>query len=99
MKQRVISAVVAAIIVIPLLIIGGVPFSIGLGALAAIALWELLRLRDKNNPYPILIKVLAFACLELLVFSIPTANFNYNGIGLKFLPVVLSALALLFLRH
>ena len=95
MKQRVISAVVAAIIVIPLLIIGGVPFSIGLGALAAIALWELLRLRDKNNPYPILIKVLAFACLELLVFSIPTANFNYNGIGLKFLPVVLSALALL----
>ena len=95
MKQRIISAVVAAIIVIPLLIIGGVPFSIGLGALAAIGLWELLRLRDKKNPYPILIKVLAFACLELLVFSIPTANFSNNGVGLKYLPVALSTLVLL----
>ena len=70
MKQRVISAVVAAIIVIPFLILGGVPLSIGIGALAAIGLWELLRLRDKKNPYPIVIKVIAFACLELLVFSI-----------------------------
>lgn len=95
MKQRIISAVVAAIIVIPLLIIGGVPFSIGLGTIAAIGLWELLRLRDKKNPYPILIKVLSFACLELLVFSIPTANFSNNGVGLKYLPVALSTLVLL----
>ena len=94
MKQRVISAVVAAIIVIPLLIIGGIPLSIGLSILAAIGLWELLRLRDKKNPYPLLIKILAFICLELLVFSIPVANFNNNGIGLKFLPIALSTLAL-----
>lgn len=95
MKQRVISAVVAAVIVIPLLILGGVPLSIAIGALAAIGLWELLRLRDKKNPYPIVIKVLAFVCLELLVFSIPTANFNNNGVGLKYLPIALSTLALL----
>ena len=90
MKQRVISAVVAAII-----IIGGVPLSIAIGALAAIGLWELLRLRDKKNPYPIVIKVLAFVCLELLVFSIPTANFSNNGVGLKYLPIALSTLVLL----
>lgn len=95
MKQRVISAVVAAIIIIPLLILGGVPLSIAIGALAAIGLWELLRLRDKKNPYPIVIKVLAFVCLELLVFSIPTANFSNNGVGLKYLPIALSTLALL----
>ena len=95
MKQRVISAVVAAVIIIPLLILGGVPLSIAIGALAAIGLWELLRLRDKKNPYPIVIKVLAFVCLELLVFSIPTANFNNNGVGLKYLPIALSTLALL----
>lgn len=95
MKQRVISAVVAAVIIIPLLILGGVPLSIAIGTLAAIGLWELLRLRDKKNPYPIVIKVLAFVCLELLVFSIPTANFNNNGVGLKYLPIALSTLALL----
>jgi phosphatidate cytidylyltransferase len=93
MKKRVISAVVAAIIVIPLLILGGIPFAIGVGMLAAVALWEVLRLRDKKNPYPMLIKIFSFICLELLVFSRIEGNLVYSGIS--YLPVMLSSLALL----
>ena len=93
MKQRVISAVVAIIIVVPLLILGGIPFAIGIGLLGAIALWELLRLRDKKKPYPMVVKIISFICLELLIFSRLEGNLVYNG--LSYLPIVASALALL----
>ena len=93
MKQRVISAVVAIIIVVPLLLLGGIPFAIGIGLLGAIALWELLRLRDKKKPYPMVVKILSFICVELTIFSRLEGNIIYNG--LSYLPIVASALALL----
>ena len=93
MKQRVISAVVAIIIVVPLLLLGGIPFAIGIGLLGAVALWELLRLRDKKKPYPMVVKILSFICVELTIFSRLEGNIIYNG--LSYLPIVASALALL----
>ena len=44
MKQRVISAIVAAIIVIPLFLLGGWVFNAGVVALAALAYFEIINL-------------------------------------------------------
>ena len=93
MKQRVVSAIVAIIIVVPLLILGGIPFAIGIGALAALAFLETLNLKDSHTAYPTLMKVLGFICLELIVFNKYTGGFVYTGIN--YLPVALSALTLL----
>ena len=93
MKQRVVSAIVAIIIVVPLLVLGGIPFAIGIGALAALAFLETLNLKDSHTAYPTLMKVLGFICLELIVFNKYTGGFVYTGIN--YLPVALSALTLL----
>ena len=93
MKQRVISAIVAAVIVIPILIIGGIPFALGIGVLAALALHEVMNLNKKDRPYTTLMKVLGFVSLELLVFN------RYDGgfinLGVNNLAICLPALALL----
>lgn len=93
MKQRVVSAIVAIIIVVPLLVLGGIPFAIGIGALAALAFLETLNLKDSHTAYPTLMKVLGFICLELIVFNKYKGGFVYTGIN--YLPVALSALTLL----
>ena len=55
MKQRVISALIAAIIVIPLIIIGGLPFKIGVILIGILGLRELLELFKEETPKSILI--------------------------------------------
>ena len=44
MKQRIITGVVAAALFIPIVIYGGVPFTVLVYALASIGLYELIRM-------------------------------------------------------
>ncbi len=46
MKQRIITALVAFALFIPLVILGGIPFTIGIYLIATIGLYELLRMKD-----------------------------------------------------
>ena len=52
MKQRVISAIVALIIVIPLVILGGYPYYIGVGLLSLIGFMEIIKVRNRKNIIP-----------------------------------------------
>lgn len=69
MKQRVISAIVALIIVIPIIILGGTVFYIGASLLALIGLYELLRVKDKIKKIPLTIKVLSVISYLLLLYN------------------------------
>ena len=46
MKQRILTAIVASALFIPLVIVGGLPFTIAVYIIATIGLYELLRMRD-----------------------------------------------------
>ena len=50
MKKRVISAVVALAIIIPLIALGGIYFKIGMAVLSILSMYEILKLR-KNYQY------------------------------------------------
>ena len=54
MKKRVISAVVALAIIIPLIALGGIYFKIGMAVLSILSMYEILKLRKE---LPIFIKV------------------------------------------
>ena len=69
MKKRVISAVIALAIVIPLVIIGKNPFYIGLSILALLAYKELIDLKKAHNPIPTLICMFGVFCICLLILS------------------------------
>lgn len=67
MKQRVISALVALIILIPLIIIGGLTLKIAFAGLSVIALYEILKASSKNLKYPFNIKILSYIFIFLFV--------------------------------
>ena len=54
MKQRIIGAIIIAVICIPVLLIGGIIFKIALSAIACLAVKEILDIKGiKNYPVPI----------------------------------------------
>lgn len=79
MKKRIISAIIMFIIIIPLLIIGGIPYSLGVGLISVIAYKELIDIRkNKSNDFPNLIKVFGLISMLFLTFS------NIDRYGLLF---------------
>lgn len=67
LKQRLISAIVALAILIPLIIVGGIYLKVALSILAAFALFEILRASSVNNKYPEIIKYISYVFIFLYV--------------------------------
>lgn len=88
MKKRVISAVIALAIVIPLYIIGGIAFRLGVAIIAAQAFRETLKLKESHNPYPGFITGMGFVGTELLVLLDNNASFIYTGVSLLSLSII-----------
>ena len=79
MKSRVTSAIIMLLIVIPLIIIGGIPYSLAVGLIGCAAFKELIDLRkDKKNEYPNIMKYIGLIAMLLLIYS------NFEQYGLLF---------------
>lgn len=70
MKTRIISAIIALSIFIPIFIIGGTIFKIAIFILALLGLKEYLDVREKKKDFPIFIKVIAYFWLTLIFFEL-----------------------------
>ncbi|HOP65956.1 MAG TPA: phosphatidate cytidylyltransferase [Bacilli bacterium] len=69
MKKRVISAIVAYAIVIPLIILGGIYFAIGVTVIALLAYKELAALRHEGKKIPKFIKYLGGGLLAFIILN------------------------------
>lgn len=74
LKVRIISAVVALAIVIPILFIGGYLYYIGATIIGIIGFNELLSLRNKERKIPRIIKALAMTCFIFTMVSSYTSK-------------------------
>lgn len=68
MKKRVISAIIMALVIIPILYFGGISFNILIILLSFISLKELLNARRKTK-YPSIMIFIAYVCMTLLILS------------------------------
>lgn len=91
MKKRIISALIMAIICIPLILIGGIPFRIGVGILAILAYKEIIDIKGLNN-YPKIVVILGLLVELLLVFS--NRDILVSEIGLDYRYIAISFLAM-----
>lgn len=94
MKQRVISAVVAAIIFIPIFIIGGLTFNIACYVLTILGLREFMKAKDHEKKYPDFIRFISYIMITLLYFNCTmngNFNFDYRMIAGVFLTILLPA--------
>lgn len=77
MKTRVLSAIVALLIVIPILLLGGVVFKIAVAILGAIGFYELMKLKDKDKKMPMLIKIIGMISFLAIVLCNVKVTSNF----------------------
>ncbi len=78
MKTRVISALIAMLIFIPILIIGGHVFSFSVYVLSLIGLYEFIKIKDEKKEIPSFIKFISYILLSLMIL------FNSTKTGMQF---------------
>ena len=91
MKQRIVTAVIAAAVFLPIVILGGLPFILMTYLLATVSLYELLKMRNLN-----IISVPGIISLALLwIFLLPSEyqniidDLNYSKVEVALLAVLL----------
>ncbi|MBQ9318964.1 MAG: phosphatidate cytidylyltransferase [Bacilli bacterium] len=70
MKTRIISAIVALCIFIPIFAIGGLTFKIAVYVIAMLGVREYLKVREKKKEFPNFIKLIAYLWLTIIFFEL-----------------------------
>ena len=78
MKKRIMSAIIMFMIILPIIVLGGIPYSLMVGLISLIAYKEMIDLRKDKNDYPNLVKLLGLICMLYLIYS------NFEKYGLLF---------------
>ena len=98
MKQRIISAIIALIILIPIIIMGGNVFNIGVYVVALIGLKEFMDIKETKKSIPLFVKIMSVIFYTIMILSsfggdLLTLSMDYrliSGLFLAFLlPTVL----------
>lgn len=79
MKIRVVSAILMVAIFVPFLIVGELPFAIFMAVLGSFGLYELIRVRENQKEFPLILKVIAYIIvLCLCLHNIDSIEFQFN---------------------
>ena len=69
MRQRVISALVATLLLIPIVLIGGNIYKIGVFLLGFLAMYELIKAKDNVKKTPLFVKIIIYYCFFVGLFN------------------------------
>lgn len=70
MKTRVISAIIALLIAIPILLTGGVIFKISVGVLTLLGLKEFMDIKETKKPLPNFIKIISYLFVIMILLNL-----------------------------
>jgi len=82
MKTRIISAIIACLIVIPIVYFGGFAYRVGVGILAVIGYTEFLMAYETKRKIPNIVKMIGYIAL-FTIFAINVLNKNIFNINYK----------------
>ena len=94
MKIRVISSLSMLIIVIPISIIGGIPYIIAAVIIGLLALKEMLDIRETKKKFPFLMKLMSYLILSALVLTNHNSNIFEYVLDYRFIAITLFLLLL-----
>ena len=69
MKKRIVSALIASAILLPIILIGGKIFYLGLSLVSFIALFEIMKAKESEKELPLEIKIIALLSFILILIS------------------------------
>ena len=97
MKKRVISAIVALAVIIPLIVLGGYWYYVGIGIVGVIGFYELISIKEKKKNIPIVMKLLSMISFVLIMFSSINNNYQFQVDYIYLtLPLVLCLMPIVF---
>lgn len=91
MKKRIIGIVIMLAICIPLLILGGIYYSVLIGIVSVLGLWELNNLYKQDKKINIILEGLSYLSLLMIIFSY---DYLLYAIGLTILVFLTSSMVL-----
>ena len=94
MKKRIISAIVMLAIAIPISIIGGIPFTIGVLVLGLLGLKEMIDIRETKKQFPFLMKLASYLVITFLILTNYNSNIFEYVLDYKFISITLFTLLL-----
>ena len=98
MKTRIISAIIMCMVVIPILVIGGLPFKIMGIVLSICAMYEILRARSSKSEIPLVMRLISYLVIGSFVYfgtTVDSVNYEFvykimaDVFLIYFIPVVL----------
>ena len=85
MKKRIITAAILVLAVILLFVlptkISTILMAVAAGILAALSYKETLTLKESHKPYPKIMTIIGFICMELITLNSINASYIYNGVS------------------
>lgn len=97
MKQRVISAIVAIIIVVPIVLYGGIPFYLGASVLGLIGFYEMLKARKIERDIPNIMKLVCmFAFIIIMMDNWGNKVLVFNSNDKLILSILLTVIPIVF---
>ena len=81
MKQRIISAIIALIIVIPIIIIGSYAYYVGVGICSIIGYYEMLKVRQREKKIDLSVRIItlvSYLCIVLSAWNKTNYNIDYR---------------------
>ena len=87
MKTRIISAIVALIIIVPLIALGGIYYTMGICIIAALAYKEIIDLPKSHGKIPNLMIILGLISMLTLILSNENTSI-YNGFSYQLISMV-----------
>lgn len=79
MKQRVISAIVALLIFIPVFIVGGLTFNLVFYVVTLLGLREFMKVRENQKKFPDFIRLISYLLITLFYFqNTLSSNLNFS---------------------
>ena len=70
MKKKLIGALILVVVLVHLVILGDIPFEIGVALIAALSFRELLLLYKKKNNIPLIIEIFAYISVVIITLSL-----------------------------
>ncbi len=78
MKQRIISALIAILIIVPLIILGGYPYYLGVTIISVIGFYEIIKVREKEKKINKYMKMFALLSFLIIVLSGILSGKDFN---------------------
>lgn len=70
MKMRLIGAAILLVVLVPLVILGDIPFEVGVAVIAALSFRELIMLLKKKNNIPLIIEIFSYISILVITLSL-----------------------------